>query len=313
MQIAIILWIAIARRMIVLKKQARKDQRMATINGDELDNRLIGTRKADTINGFGGDDRIFGGNGADTLDGGYGADTIHGQNGDDTIAGGFGNDWILGGNGNDMIVTEGRLPLWLTGSVDKDYANGGNGNDTIYGSFGNDTLLGGNGNDHLYGERNSGEWVGGDDILLGGKGNDTIGPEWGADFADGQKGDDFIDLLVGRRGAPPQNPDGADTVQFSFHGADGGDLGHDRIRFLSEDRLLFNDLGHENTIDTIEELAAVTTFTDTGTNTYRLEWDSGKASIDLEPVPMQFSGPTDAYDNITSLYQFSSIFQIDFT
>jgi len=80
-----------------------------------------------------------------------------------------------------------------------------------------------------------------------------------------------------------------------------------------EDRLLFNDLAKNNRIDTLDELLSVTTFHDTGENTYQLDWDGGKASVSLEVVPGMFVQPPDIYDNFTSLQQFSAVFHIDFT
>lgn len=285
---------------------------MATITGDEFSNVLIGTSKPDIITGLGGKDAVFGGRGDDILDGGYGDDIILGANGKDTITGGFGDDYILGQNGDDLIISYGFDASTFTVSIDKDFVDGGNGDDDISGSNGSDTLLGGAGDDRLEGEQISAVGGGAGDRLFGGIGDDLILPRWGDDFSDGGRGDDIIDLTTPRRGAPPQNPDGEDTVQFSFKGAGGDQLGHDQVLFLlDEDKLLFNDLNSKHRIDTLDELAGATTFEDTGLNTYRIDWKNGDASIDIQVQPMQF-GPQDAYDSFITLQQFSSVFHIDF-
>lgn len=269
---------------------------MTIIDGDRFENVLLGTSEADTIDGKGG------------------RDWISGRNGDDTLTGGFGDDYILGGNGNDKIVGYGFDASTATVSRDLDYIDGGNGDDDIMGSNGSDMLYGGNGNDRIEGELLSPVGGGDGDRLYGGKGDDTIRPRWGDDLADGGPGDDTIDLITPRRGAPPQNPDGQDTVQFSFNGADGGGLGHDQVLFLlTEDRLLFNDLKHGDRIDTLDELMSVTTFRDTGLNTYQLDWNNNKASISIQVEPMQFGEAPDAFDKLTSFKEFSTFFHVDFT
>ena len=65
---------------------------MATINGDDGDNNLVGTSDDDIIAGGRGNDTIDGGDGDDTIDGGRGSDTIVGSSGRDTITGGIGAD-----------------------------------------------------------------------------------------------------------------------------------------------------------------------------------------------------------------------------
>jgi len=65
---------------------------MATIDGTNDPDYLIGTDEAETINGL---------NAADFIDGLGGNDTINGGRGDDTIIGGSGDDVLTGGNGPD--------------------------------------------------------------------------------------------------------------------------------------------------------------------------------------------------------------------
>jgi len=66
----------------------------ATLNGNALDNRIVGSDWYDVINGLAAND---------DLEGGAGDDTINGGAGNDTIAGGLGADTIDGGAGNDKI------------------------------------------------------------------------------------------------------------------------------------------------------------------------------------------------------------------
>src|SRR5262245_51461030 len=47
---------------------------MPIINGDDLDNTLVGTPDQDEINGFGGNDTLIGAAGSDSLSGGPGID-----------------------------------------------------------------------------------------------------------------------------------------------------------------------------------------------------------------------------------------------
>lgn len=88
----------------------------AVIKGNDADNTLKGTPKADKIYGFGGNDTIkagrgndeaFGNTGNDSLVGGFGADFLRGNDGDDTIIGGPGGDTMQGVLGSDFIKAEG--------------------------------------------------------------------------------------------------------------------------------------------------------------------------------------------------------------
>ena len=78
----------------------------ATIDGDQRDNRLVGTEQADTLRGLRGSDSIYGRGGEDTLSGNSGDDTVHGGDGDDSIRGGRGSDVLFmrdGLDGNDAV------------------------------------------------------------------------------------------------------------------------------------------------------------------------------------------------------------------
>ncbi len=66
-----------------------------TINGNGLNNTIIGTKGSDTINGGGG---------ADFLAGAEGDDILSGGTGNDVLVGGLGNDVLSGDGGSDTFV-----------------------------------------------------------------------------------------------------------------------------------------------------------------------------------------------------------------
>ncbi|HEY8602701.1 putative Ig domain-containing protein [Tsuneonella suprasediminis] len=147
------------------------------IQGNELDNLLLGSIGNDRLYGSDGDDELYGNEGSDHLDAGDGSNYVEGGDGDDVIRAGGGDDVLFGDEGNDTIYAG-------TGS---NYVEGGNGDDVIhggdevtdwsspdqgaahydvlYGDVGNDTIYGYAGDDRLVGDD-------GDDILLGGGGSD---------------------------------------------------------------------------------------------------------------------------------------------
>ncbi len=106
---------------------------LATIQGDESDDLLIGTAGDDVIAGLDGDDVINGLGGDDVICGG---------DGNDEIAAGGGDDFSDGGDGRDKI-TMGRAD---------DLAKGGKGKDTIKLGGGSDTGKGGDGGDIVHGQ-----------------------------------------------------------------------------------------------------------------------------------------------------------------
>src|SRR3954471_10799669 len=77
---------------------------MATFNGTEGNDTLIGGADADLINGNGGNDFLQGGGGADTVLGGAGNDTLGGNDGADWLRGGAGNDTVAGGSAQDSVA-----------------------------------------------------------------------------------------------------------------------------------------------------------------------------------------------------------------
>lgn len=76
-------------------------------NGDDGNNRLVGTDGRDRMFGSGGDDLVRGLDGPDRMAGGDGEDTMYGGRGQDIINGGGGEDRIYGGSGNDYISSIG--------------------------------------------------------------------------------------------------------------------------------------------------------------------------------------------------------------
>ncbi|MGH6767502.1 MAG: hypothetical protein ACRECO_00620 [Xanthobacteraceae bacterium] len=99
---------------------------MATIDGNNGSNLLIGGDSNDVIDGKNGNDLIYGGDGNDTILGGNGSDLLLGGDGDDSLDGGNGTDILCGGDGDDQL-------------------SGGNANDLLTGGEGDDAIDGGNG------------------------------------------------------------------------------------------------------------------------------------------------------------------------
>lgn len=131
---------------------------MATINGTNFDDDLIGTSGNDVIKGLGGSDFLQGRLGNDRLFGGDGRDILEGSSGFDYLDGGTGRDILNGGSGADT----------LKGGADRDRLNGGFGNDSIDGGTGADTLEGGGGNDVFFVDN------AGDRIISTGAGAGTV-------------------------------------------------------------------------------------------------------------------------------------------
>lgn len=77
---------------------------MATYNGTEGNDTLIGGSAADDLHGNGGNDFLQAGEGADTVLGGAGDDTMSGNGGADRVNGSAGNDTVAGGGGQDAFA-----------------------------------------------------------------------------------------------------------------------------------------------------------------------------------------------------------------
>lgn len=121
--------------------------RVATIVGNNKNNRLIGTKGDDVIVGLGGNDYIDGRGGNDVICGGNGDDKLLGGTGKDRLYGNKGNDKLEGGSGNDRLSGHGGVDLLL----------GGSGNDLLLGGDQGDELRGGPGSNTLRGGAN-GDW-----------------------------------------------------------------------------------------------------------------------------------------------------------
>jgi hypothetical protein len=110
----------------------------ATINGNEGNNRLVGTKGKDNISGGGGNDDIFGKGGRDRLFGDSGNDAVLGGSKGDRFQGGLGQDRLFGQGGNDFA-----------NAIDKqinDRINCGTGNRDVAGFDDRDNRFG-NGNE----------------------------------------------------------------------------------------------------------------------------------------------------------------------
>ena len=77
---------------------------MATFNGTNGNDTIIGGADNDVINGLDGNDSLLGGDGSDTVSGGTGNDFVSGNAGTDWVEGGAGNDEVRGGSGQDSIA-----------------------------------------------------------------------------------------------------------------------------------------------------------------------------------------------------------------
>jgi Ca2+-binding RTX toxin-like protein len=162
-----------------------------TINGNELDNRLVGR---------GGNDSINGGAGNDTYDltgpaaASVGNNTFFDQSGTDNVridlfsnvvsASRVGNDLVVGlTNGSFRVVNHfagnpiENLTTFDGQSITLSISNiGGSGSGLIAGGNGGETLDGGGGDDFLFGGNGADRIIGGDgnDQLTGGNGPDTF-------------------------------------------------------------------------------------------------------------------------------------------
>lgn len=104
---------------------------MANINGNNKDNRLVGTQRNDDIEGNGGNDILIGRGGNDDLEGGAGNDILRGGAGNDDLEGGTGNDILDGGSGrNDLEGGAGNDTFIFKKGI-TEIEDFGYGNDTI--------------------------------------------------------------------------------------------------------------------------------------------------------------------------------------
>jgi Ca2+-binding RTX toxin-like protein len=152
--------------------------------GDDGNNTLVGTSKADQLYGRGGDDTLDGRGGNDDLDGGPGADTFRGGPGNDAVS--------YTGTAAVKVTLDGRRNDGAAGEND----NVGSDVEAVYGADGDDTLTG---------TRRP-------ETLDGGPGDDRIDGRGGVDGLYGGAGDDDIDAADGDIDTVDCGP-GTDTVR----------------------------------------------------------------------------------------------------
>lgn len=99
-----------------------------TVQGNALNNRIVGTSGSDTMYGGDGDDSLQALGGENYLFGEGGNDTLSSEDGEDMLFGGAGDDRLTSGAGDDVL-------------------DGGDGNDVLEGGPGWDVLTGGAGAD----------------------------------------------------------------------------------------------------------------------------------------------------------------------
>lgn len=189
------------------------------LNGNSLDNLLIGQLGRNMLSGQAGNDMLYGGGGNDTLYGGDGNDLLDGQFGIDVMHGGRGDDVYfinnrldqvveLSNEGNDLIHSAVDIDLTKFAHVENAtltaaglVARGSVVNNTLTAHAGGSTLFGG----------------GGDDTLNGAAGNDILDGGWGSDLLRGGMGDDVY-FTNGRGDVVVELADqGVDTVNSSVN------------------------------------------------------------------------------------------------
>jgi Ca2+-binding RTX toxin-like protein len=163
-----------------------------TGTGNDLDNSLTGSAKADHLYGLAGNDTLDGGAGSDVLEGGLGDDTyyIDGpgdviiealDGGNDTVF--VNGDWTISGNVENVhllgagSITGDSGDNKLSGSGDDDRLDGGDGDDVELGGGGDDVLVSGSG----------------DDVLSGGSGDDRFEIHGGKTRIEDLLGHDTLD------------------------------------------------------------------------------------------------------------------------
>lgn len=193
----------------------------ATLTGNTVGNRIVGSSNAETLHGLEGNDKLLGGAGNDTLYGDTGLDFLDGGVGNDILYGGEAKDTLRGGAGDDV----------LDGGAGADLLDGGAGNDTLYAQDGGDTLIGGDGADIIWGGDGgdrfnysaiSNSAVGASDIIMNFGNSDAINLS-AIDANSASAGDQAFALVSSSTGAVGQawtTTDG--TYTHLFVDVDGG-------------------------------------------------------------------------------------------
>ncbi len=104
----------------------------STTNGSQSDTAAVSILAINdfTLNGNGLDNILIGDDSWETINGNEGNDVLVGNRGNDVLNGGSGNDWLLGGSSNDQLI----------GGLGNDLIEGGSGNDILTGGLGSDTF-----------------------------------------------------------------------------------------------------------------------------------------------------------------------------
>lgn len=241
------------------------------VDGDGLDDLLIGAWKASGFNNSGGSEigstylieadqlafydardgavdgivdlglirgDLTGTGNDDTIMGGDADDILTGLNGQDSMDGGDGDDTLNGNGGDDTMFGDDGADIMIGGGG-RDSMMGELGDDDMFGGNGFDTMHGGDGGDDMAGGKNADRIYGdaGDDTLDGGPGSDRL---WGGDDADLMLGSFGDDILRGEAGNDTLNGNGARDRLFGDAGDDllNGGNGFDRINGGSGDDTL---------------------------------------------------------------------------
>lgn len=240
----------------LVQKSADRDNGIE-VQGDDLDDLLVGLDGDDYLYSHGGDDLVFAGAGDDIIVGGAGL-------GDDLYDGGDGRDTVTYTSatagikidlfhgiaksedaaqdaqiGRDKLISIENIvagdfdDLVIGNGSDNDIVAAG-GDDVVIDAWGADHLDGGAGNDVIHAFEGGDTIDGGaghdtiyggrgDDVIQGGSGNDVL---YGDTFVFAARGSDR--LIAGSGDDHMQGGFGADT--FVFH---AGDTGHNRIERIA--------------------------------------------------------------------------------
>lgn len=239
---------------------------MATLNGDDTNNNLIGTLgEINTIHGLGGNDNLYGGYLRDYISGGSGNDYISSYEGDDFINDSSGSNTINSGAGDDTVdLGYAGLGLAATNTVSLDL-----GDDLLYAGGQIDIINGGQGIDRVSYVYSSaavtvslqrGIGVGGfaesdtfrsiedligssyADNLIGSGAFNTIYGNGGDDFVTGGAGGDDLDGAAGIDTLAYRKSDMRVVVNLLTGDASGGDAQGDQFyNFENVDGSELND------------------------------------------------------------------------
>lgn len=289
---------------IDLRRMVITDGDIASINGGNGDDKIIGSNVsdfifgglgADTLNGFNSDDELHGGGGSDTLIGGNGYDTLYGDIGNDILNGGAQDDILFGGTGDDIFI--------VSASGGFDEFHGENGIDTLTVDTGIKSVgitaidgveainwdgshkltLNGSSGDNVFDF--SAVTMTGVAAINGGSGNDIITGSAGDDVINGGIG---IDTLLGGIG----NDTLAGGVGIDIlTGGVGNDLFQDIAASLNGDHITDFALGDRIDITNAKDFTKITlSYLDDGTGTGGNLHLSGVGGLAGAGIDIHFDG-----------------------